>query len=360
MSSKYSKYTKQNKHGCFSSILQRFISTGNLPTHPSPPDKSDSFSRAVLNDGNDNVVVVNNSPGIVAKLMGLDSLPKYEKTTTLDSLFRSKSLNSLQFLPDFDPTRAAFHRGARISASFHEQGQHCSFLGTIEEDLEKENEVVFNGKSKKRYEECVTNNNTSRKNTRRLKNNDDLREKCRLQKRKSINDKKKVNGKVGVKIYSKKNVDHNQDMCVEVQSDDLQRSPVSVLDHYNKEVSPFSKGKGKQKIPSNSRRKSSSKIKLHDNLAQDIQLKTKENYENCCNKIGSKHKLVKTEVKAADDFVEMLSYICKLAEKEVKDSKWVKKYDLMKEHLVEELSIHLGQEMVDLLLDELLGEIIML
>lgn len=259
---------------CFSSILQRFACARNLPTHPSPPDpKPDKFTNNDDRDSiNNNAVAVKIqiqtqtrtqartgvSPGIVARLMGLESLP----TSGNDSLFRSKSLNALHFSPDFDPTRARealHHRRARTSASFHEQGHgSCNFLAAIDENMEvigvinntkksetgrgqrKEEREMKEGVSKangqqgscrrrdlsKRYEEGYYYTNSGS-----LRNKKNSREKCVMQKRKIVvvdNNNKEI-GRKRVD-YSKKKEDS---VNVEVQSDGLlSRSPVSVLDHH--------------------------------------------------------------------------------------------------------------------------------
>ncbi|XP_021855557.1 uncharacterized protein [Spinacia oleracea] len=227
--------------------------------------------------------------------------------------------------------------------------------------------------NKKRYEERYTSSTSCSSGSMRLRNNnnndDGLREKCGVQKRKLLVSTKK--GKLSGKVVDssiidsrKKMVDQKQHMiCIEVQSDDqlFSRSPVSVLDgHLTKEISPFSKGEGRN-LSSKSRRKSSPKIKINDNLPQDIAPKSTKNYQDYCNKIANKQELVKAEVEAAENFMEMLENICKLAGEEhiKKDTKWVKKYELLKVHFVEDLCIHLGQDLVDLLLDELLDEIVM-
>ncbi|XP_021744822.1 uncharacterized protein LOC110710789 [Chenopodium quinoa] len=275
--------------------------------------------------------------------MGLDSLPNYKKDeennkiTTLDSFFRSKSMNSLHFLPDFDPTRVAFHRRARTtSASFHEQGRvNYSFVvvndddrvdkdtkGEMEAGSKSNNEIcmckknkhdndgrrVKERKSKKRYEERYYKTNSREFRNNVGENSDLLREKL-------VKKKGKLNGKV---VTSKKKVYHKEIMCFE--DDQLpSRSPVSVLDDYYKEFEfvTLYKGEGRQ-TKSNSRRKTSPNIKINDNLQQEIMPKSKENQQDYCNKIATKQEPVKEEVNAADYLVEMLGKICKMAEEEHK------------------------------------------
>ena len=249
---------------CFTTFYKRFICTTNLiPTHPSPsthhiplqkPIKIDPFTHPLTHDPSTISINNNNNPGIIARLMGLDSLPNNQKNTTLNSLFRSKSLNSIHFIPNFDPTRNTFHRRARTSASFNEQGHN--FLVKIDENLEVSDDHMmleetmmcdheckkskrekntcrrkdngYRNGSKKKYEECYTSNygKCSRSNYRRSRfSNINLEEKNVIQKIKLV--------KKGKFIGSRK----------EVQSDNLLLSstPVSVL-HLQKEFIPFSKG----------------------------------------------------------------------------------------------------------------------
>ncbi|KAL2901980.1 Bifunctional protein FolD 1 [Bienertia sinuspersici] len=317
-------------NNCFAAIFQTLLCTSNLPIHHSSasdqtvvekPGKIHPYTHSLSNHNDSNIAIKAqvhvNSPGVIAKLMGLDSLPNDHDKVTNDMLFRSKSLNSLQFLPDFNPTRIAFHRRARTSASFHEQGH--KFLATIDENLDdngmkiedievvgqKSGRVKDSG-SKNKYDECYYSSSS-----RKLKNSkSDYYVKEKSKKKLLVNKKNVSNRKVigSTTLTSKKGVDHEQDMCIEVvQSDDLllSRSPISVLDHH-KEFSPNSKGKGRQ-IASKSRTKSSPKLKINDGIPQEIVPKTKQN----------KHKLVKEEVEVADKFLEMLGNICKLTEEQI-------------------------------------------
>ncbi|THF95646.1 uncharacterized protein LOC114318487 [Camellia sinensis] len=101
---------------CFSGILRRLLCTGNLPTHPSDLiiDPTTTFE----NSKNDFKTQVK-TPGVVARLMGLDSLPHLNLVPKDSSILRSRSVNSVNYFPDFDPTRS-HHRRVRTSLSFRE------------------------------------------------------------------------------------------------------------------------------------------------------------------------------------------------------------------------------------------------
>ncbi|XP_073275220.1 uncharacterized protein [Primulina huaijiensis] len=121
---------------CFSGFLRSLLCTGSLPTHPSDqlnielnttqidcrnPEKS---SESEANHGKQATASL--KPGVVARLMGLESLPASplpSRQKTLGSYFRSRSVNSIDFLSQFDPVKQACHRRhrrVRTSVSFRE------------------------------------------------------------------------------------------------------------------------------------------------------------------------------------------------------------------------------------------------
>ncbi|EYU26673.1 hypothetical protein ABFS82_12G175100 [Erythranthe guttata] len=122
---------------CFSGILRRLICSGSLPTHPSDdkfvelnieqkPEEYSMEHRAA-----NMKVEAASTPGVVARLMGLDSFPSSpflapKEKTTLGSFFRSRSVNSIDFLSHFDPIIIKqgrphhHHRRVRTSVSFRE------------------------------------------------------------------------------------------------------------------------------------------------------------------------------------------------------------------------------------------------
>ncbi|CAA0832845.1 ALC-interacting protein 1 [Striga hermonthica] len=116
---------------CLSSVLRRMLCSGSLPTHPSDqyPDTSipgnlSKHDEIVMKQG------TGSKPGVVAKLMGLDSFPDSpswaHKDRSLGSFLRSRSVNSIDFLPPFDPPR--LHRRVRTSVSFREGLYNCREL----------------------------------------------------------------------------------------------------------------------------------------------------------------------------------------------------------------------------------------
>ena len=122
---------QNTKPGCFSfsSFLRVFLCAGNgttPPVHPYHITESEESENAhftkekmVVND-NDDIAC---APGVVARLMGLDSLPNPKwvvKCGTPDSVPRSRSVNFVDYLLEFDASHVNSHRRVKTSASFRE------------------------------------------------------------------------------------------------------------------------------------------------------------------------------------------------------------------------------------------------
>ncbi|KAL7598645.1 hypothetical protein Lser_V15G25798 [Lactuca serriola] len=109
---------------CFSSILRRLLCTGGLPTHPSSDTDNPEGSTRLLSRTDLSIKHQPSSPtrstipaGIVARLMGLDSIPKSPHTTVMR---KSRSVGSVDFLPNFEILKQHHHHRARTSVSFRE------------------------------------------------------------------------------------------------------------------------------------------------------------------------------------------------------------------------------------------------
>ncbi|KNA06224.1 hypothetical protein SOVF_183050, partial [Spinacia oleracea] len=112
--------SKGNVFGCFSAVLSRILCSKSLPTHPSDPIETDinqHFSKI------DKIGVDGSAtPNVVARLMGLDSMP--EMSSNLSQIFpvpipitRSKSMDSDDFR---EKTEEMQHRRVKTSVSFRE------------------------------------------------------------------------------------------------------------------------------------------------------------------------------------------------------------------------------------------------
>lgn len=141
--------SERNKTGCFSTILHRLLCTGSCQTYPSD-HISETDRKKSLNYQNEDPdsskvqIKEQNTPGIVARLMGLESLPEISWVSKRDknadiSICRSRSVNSVQCLLEFDLSEA-LHRRVRTSVSFREllmlpQNSHGSLLNDETKDI---------------------------------------------------------------------------------------------------------------------------------------------------------------------------------------------------------------------------------
>lgn len=117
------------KTGCFSSFLKVLLCAGNGTSPPVYPSdqvtESDETELVHVHSNKDAMVddYAASTPGVVARLMGLESLPNtglLTKGATPDSVPRSRSVNFVDYLLEFDINYADNHRRVKTSASFRE------------------------------------------------------------------------------------------------------------------------------------------------------------------------------------------------------------------------------------------------
>ncbi|TYJ97302.1 transcriptional regulator ATRX-like protein isoform X2 [Cucumis melo var. makuwa] len=121
---------------CLSGILRRILCSGSLPTHPTDHITEETSSvksdDKVLHAKDLNVIKSTNetkaTAGIVARLMGLDSMPEMKQNH--NSLLRSQSMNSVEHLYKYLDNK---HQQVRSTKSFRE----------VPTFLELENEDYF-------------------------------------------------------------------------------------------------------------------------------------------------------------------------------------------------------------------------
>lgn len=132
--------SKSATAGCLAGILRRFLCSGSLPTHPSDHTtdasseanyytKQQQVINAVDNKYSDDASKV--TPGIVARLMGLDSL--LETQVNPNSITRSRSMNSADYNKQDHHTIHGKHRRVNSTLSFREMPTY----------LELENDEFF-------------------------------------------------------------------------------------------------------------------------------------------------------------------------------------------------------------------------
>lgn len=118
--------SKSATAGCLAGILRRILCSGTLPTHPSDHITEDADSLMSLNVGEKNLSL--ETPGLVARLMGLESMPDVDfrcVKSRPNSVARSRSMNSTDRLAGYncdDPKQQqqGRHRRAKSTTSFRE------------------------------------------------------------------------------------------------------------------------------------------------------------------------------------------------------------------------------------------------
>jgi len=147
---------ENSRQGCFSSFIKVLLCARNEtspPVYPSENVETIHHKKDKLFD--DSIT----TPGVVARLMGLDSLPSTKrvvKGTTLDSVPRSKSVNFVDYLLEFDQNMGS-HRRVKTSSSFREVPsmveKQKSFLFVLDIDdkkgkIQEENDANLRKKNK--------------------------------------------------------------------------------------------------------------------------------------------------------------------------------------------------------------------
>ncbi|GFP93832.1 hypothetical protein PHJA_001527500 [Phtheirospermum japonicum] len=145
---------------CYSAVLRRLLCSGSLPTHPSDQFDDPKAENCLKPEENGKQGVNSINPGVVARLMGLDSFPNTpsaQKDNTLGSFFRSKSVNSIDFISHFDPVKQ--HRRVRTSVSFREG---INYHHDCVSNLERVDEIGDDEEKRKKNEKRGGNGNSER------------------------------------------------------------------------------------------------------------------------------------------------------------------------------------------------------
>ncbi|KAL5710236.1 hypothetical protein ACHQM5_020825 [Ranunculus cassubicifolius] len=130
----------------FSNILRRLLCVGRLQTHPFDSVKDQFFeSNLEVEEKLDNSVT---TPGLVARLMGLETMPEFTSldTTKRRLIGRSRSVNSGDYIVESERQQ---HRRVKSSSSFRERP---SFLEKEDDEflvLSFENEIKEHERSSK-------------------------------------------------------------------------------------------------------------------------------------------------------------------------------------------------------------------
>ena len=163
-------------------------------------------------------VEVGGGPGIVARLMGLDSLP--ESNWVPNSITRSMSLNFMDYFPEIDGANGGHHRRVRTSVSFREvpasldrQNHDCLVLF-----LENVDEAGEMGREMMRKSETGFGELKQKKTERRNKSRDNSKDKVLVKKKEGEENKKReCKGKIEPKRVSSGKLSSKVGTCYGVE-----------------------------------------------------------------------------------------------------------------------------------------------
>ncbi|KAJ9698695.1 hypothetical protein PVL29_007655 [Vitis rotundifolia] len=360
--------------GCFAGVLRRLLCSGSLPTHPSDHIRD---SGLVVFGKDENLKAGEKmegvaTPGIVARLMGLDSMPEINLVCSqikVNSIVRSRSMNSMDFWPDSEAMQGK-HRRVKSSLSFREtpvffEMENEEYLllsfgneGETKELRQKERKCEMgSGELRQRTTERCGNKNTRRQRVSEKKDKEDgeARKNVPIGKEntnRSVSDQPSQmvcnNGEVkdfpaqdsfkkpqassedGAKLRDKKKKSRSATKKVEPECSSENSSPVSVLDFGECINDP------ELPIPENT---SSS---IGDNgEAKKIEGKCTGSRKTACH--GQK-------------YLGMWVEICRLAGGEMMESSWLHK-EIKKHEDFEDLGADFGLHILDELLQELVDHL---
>ncbi|KAK8600015.1 hypothetical protein V6N13_060186 [Hibiscus sabdariffa] len=335
--------TKRSSSGCFSSVLRRILCSGTPQTHPSDHivglNTIDKVAKVQVP-----VPASESGPGIVARLMGLDSLPENNNKGKISGpVTRSRSVNFMDYMLEFDLTQAT-HRRVKTSSSFREvlpQGPQL-----FQHNQKQEFLVVYLDNEVKSNEAAAFEPRKSEKGdgscTDQAKQKDNIREKvaCKKQireKNKKISKLKNEPRGVSGKLVNQKDVTvvtrkkkKNQQNQLPVKKNKFSEHPFSVP-HVND---------GSSEDSSSLELKCSLKSVKYNSPTTDINAR--------CPIIESTDMEEETEY-----YMELISKLSKLTEEDVKFANWETK----KVFTFEEICAEFGEQILDFLLHQVADEL---
>lgn len=121
--------SKSATAGCLAGILRRILCSGTLPTHPSDhiTEETNSVNSSQYLKVQEKILSLE-SPGLVARLMGLESMPDVDfdcVKSRPNSVSRSRSMNSTDRLAGYYDSKqqGQHHRRAKSTVSFRETAE---------------------------------------------------------------------------------------------------------------------------------------------------------------------------------------------------------------------------------------------
>ncbi|KAJ7964199.1 transcriptional regulator ATRX-like isoform X2 [Quillaja saponaria] len=382
--------SKSTTAGCLAGIFRRILCSGSLPTHPSDEinqvgstqcDKDQEFKCK------ENYEATNETPpGIVARLMGLDSMPGINLPSTKitrNLVSRSRSMSSLDHLGEWDQ-KPSLHR--RVKSNLSSRAVPL-FL-----ELENENYFILSFESESGNAEFRTKQRKSELGSAKLKQRRSVICKSRENRREglvSVNndgcfqeitktllplkgpcEKPKVTSEAGKSSYSinskeivngngkklrekKKKTNSGPAKKIELEKDSEDSSPVSVLE-FDRQGPRSDIGSCSAKF--NSRRILSPELDNDKNISPRINDNLIINERKMKAIEFSKNYGTKKKVKHIQKNMNMWGEICRVAEDELIGSNWIDRA-MSKQDDLESITSDFELEILHQILNEVIDEL---
>ncbi|KAJ0028719.1 hypothetical protein Pint_34860 [Pistacia integerrima] len=391
--------TQKNDSGCFSCILRRLLCQGSHQTYPS--DQIAEPAEVEFNEPKKELkpeteILTQGAPGIVARLMGLDSLPEAScvpKGKAPDAVTRSKSVNFMDYLLQFDLAQAPQHRRVRTSVSFrevptflHQQNPEllALYLDEVDENKKRESKVRKSAKEfgelKQKKEERSKNSKErlamkkeKQSNRKKLSKFIDEPRRVSVKRHSNISTSKKY-GESGTTVKEKSSVKrmHQSEVLAKpkVSKSKTQQSveaveaaecssenpsPISVLD-----VNDFSiyedypsSAEDPRCLDLNFERKSSVKTMYSDYPSANS--KRILSNDDLRLRVVNKRDNESMDNQITDYYKKMVAKLCRITEESIMQSNWMPKKELNFEDF-EEICMQFGQHILDTLLQQVVDE----
>lgn len=412
--------------GCFSGIVRLLLCRGSHQTHPSDQRVepiTPEFFNHVKKDPKTGIdanveAPVSTTPGVVARLMGLDSLPDTNRVprgrSSPEAVTRSRSVNFMDYLLQLDLAQAQ-HRRVRTSVSFREvpalmnQENHDVYVLYLDDQDKKPKKmgskqrksegISFGDQMKqKNYEErskskesIITREGAVKMEKNRHNNNMKVSTSKNEPKRVSSSRQfSSVGNCDGVQFSSGFVMPHKKDVCRKSRENPRARSPVKkpvnqkevlVESKFMKRIKKRQACKDSQSDCSSEDSSTISVFGLSEFLAHDaipppgdtwpVDLKFSKKISSPNPPDLTDNMLINGEDEAVgikkndfescnnrdkEHYSEVLRKLCRLTEEDVKESRWVMKSTFDSECL-EEMFTEFGQQILDLLLCQVVEEL---
>ncbi|KAL1083257.1 hypothetical protein V6Z11_D09G187900 [Gossypium hirsutum] len=345
--------TKRSGSGCFSSVLRRILCSGTPQTHPSDHivglNTVDDIAKV-------EVQASETGPGIVARLMGLDSLPEnnwLQKSKIPGPVTRSRSVNFMDYMLELDFKQTKHRRVRTSSSSFREvpQGpqlfqhnQNQDFLVVYLDNEYKNNEAAgFKPRKPEKRDGSGSKYGKQKDNNKKIS--------------KLKNEPRRVSGKHSFKAGSCINGTNSKALKV------VNQKEVSVVTRKTKNQRPVKKIEYSENpfvvhgVSEDSRslevksKKWSSKSVKHDSLTTtdtSARISIPEG-------LGKQENFESTNVEETEYYMELVDKLSKLTEGDIKFSNWETKKVFTFEEIWAEFEEHILDYLLQQVADEFVG-----